>query len=111
MLCGRGELCGVRIFGSDTFEYMTSPKLSPQQDTLWDRLRGYNYACLMRIMTDQSAAEIKTANGEFGWDGWTGTYFNANAGNGVTVLFFTQLSGAGTSWQAANISRIVYENL
>ncbi len=111
MLCSRGEYGGVRIFGSDTFEYMTSPKLSPEQNTMWDRLRGYNYGCMMRIMTAPGIAEVKTGAGEFGWDGWTGTYFNANAGNGVAVLFFTQLSGAGTSWQATEISRIVYDEL
>ncbi|MDO4864574.1 MAG: serine hydrolase domain-containing protein [Ruminococcus sp.] len=111
MLCGGGEFGGVRILGADTVGYMTSPKLSAAQNTLWDRLRGYNYGCLMRIMTAPDIAEVKTGAGEFGWDGWTGTYFNANTRNGIAVLFFTQITGAGTTWQATEISRIVYEHL
>ena len=112
MLTGRGQLNGVRIISEKAFDYMTTPHLEKtQQGDLWDRLAGYNYGCLVRIMTDQDIAEIKTANGEFGWDGWTGTYFCSNAETGITVLYFTQIAGAGTTWQAANISRIAYENL
>lgn len=111
MLCGKGSLGGVRIFSGEAFDFMTSPKLSPAQNTLWDRLKGYNYGCLVRVMTEPDIAEIKTSEGEFGWDGWTGTYFNANASTGITTLFFTQIAGAGTTWQAANISRIVYDEL
>ena len=91
---------------------MTAPKLGAvQQSDLWERLSGYNYACLMRIMTDESSAEIKTSNGEFGWDGWTGTYFCANPENGIVCLCFTQISGAGTTWQAQEIDKIVYDEL
>ncbi len=111
MLCNGGELDGVRILGRDTVEYMTSPKLTAEQNTMWDRLRGYNYGCLMRIMTEPDIAEVKTGAGEFGWDGWTGTYFNANLSNGIVVLYFTQIAGAGMSWQATEISRIVYDEL
>lgn len=112
MLTGKGQLNGTRIISEKAFDYMTAPHLGKtQQNDLWDRLAGYNYGCLVRTMTDSSIAEIKTANGEFGWDGWTGTYFCSNANTGITVLYFTQVSGAGTTWQAANISRIAYENL
>lgn len=111
MLCNKGELDGVRIMSEKTFGYMTSPMLSPVQNTMWERLRGYNYSCLMRIMTDPQLAEVKTDKGEFGWDGWTGTYFNANPENGIVTLFFTQIAGAGTTWQATEISRVVYNEL
>lgn len=112
MLCNRGKFGDVQLISSETFNYMTAPKLGAvQQSDLWERLSGYNYACLMRIMTDESSAEIKTSNGEFGWDGWTGTYFCANPENGIVCLCFTQISGAGTTWQAQEIDKIVYDEL
>ena len=111
MLCGGGEYGGVRILGREIVENMTAPKLNAAQNTMWDRLKGYNYGYLMRIMTEPEIAEVRTGAGEFGWDGWTGTYFNANLQNGIAVLFFTQIAGAGTTWQATEISRIVYEHL
>lgn len=111
MLCNGGEFGGVRILGRDTVEFMTSPLLSAAQNTMWDRLKGYNYGCLMRVMTEPDIAEVRTGAGECGWDGWTGTYFNFNLKNGISVLFFTQIAGAGTTWQAAEISRIVYDEL
>ncbi|MBQ8961788.1 MAG: beta-lactamase family protein [Ruminococcus sp.] len=112
MLTGGGELEGVRILSPESFAFMTSPHLGKvQQADLWDRLAGYNYGCLVRIKTDEAIAQVKTAEGEFGWDGWTGTYFNSNNKTGLTVLYFTQIAGAGTTWQAANISRIAYEHL
>ena len=112
MLCNRGKFGVVQLISSETFNYMTAPKLGAvQQSDLWERLSGYNYACLMRIMTDEFSAEIKTSNGEFGWDGWTGTYFCANPENGIVCLCFTQIAGAGTTWQAQEIDKIVYDEL
>ncbi|MBQ9898559.1 MAG: beta-lactamase family protein [Ruminococcus sp.] len=112
MLCNGGELDGVRIMSSEAFRFMTSPKLSSKQSVgLWDRLDGYNYACLMRVMTDEKIAQIKSANGEFGWDGWTGTYFCAEPNSGIVVLFFTQIAGGGTTWQAEQVDRIVFDEL
>ena len=112
MLCSRGKFGDVRIISNESFEYMTSPKLGKvQQSDLWERLKGYNYACLMRILTDESSAEIKTSNGEFGWDGWTGTYFCANPSTGIVCLYFTQIAGAGTTPQAEKIDKIVYDEL
>ena len=92
MLCNGGEFGGVRILGNETVEYMTSPMLSAEQNTMWDRLKGYNYGCLMRVMTEPDIAEVRTGAGECGWDGWTGTYFNFNLKNGISVLFFTQIA-------------------
>ena len=112
MLANRGELDGVRIMSERAFSYMTSPKLTEtQRASMWDRLNGYNYGCLMRVMTDVEKSEIKTCNGEFGWDGWTGTYFCADAENRIAVLYFTQICGAGTTYEASKISTAVYDEL
>ena len=112
MLAGKGEFDGVRIISEKAFEYMTAPRLGQKQKScLWPRLAGYNYGALMRVMTDVSSSEIKTCNGEFGWDGWTGTYFCADPVNRIVVLYFTQIAGAGTTFQAAKISEAAYRCL
>lgn len=112
MLANRGELDGVRIISEKSFGYMTAPHLgNAQAACLWDRLSGYNYGSLMRVMTNVDSAQIKTCNGEFGWDGWTGTYFCADSENRIVVLYFTQICGAGTTAEAARISSEVYSKL
>lgn len=111
MLANSGVYEGKRYLSEEAFRYMTAPKLSPAQHSyLWDKLSGYSYGALMRIMVNKEASSVKTCNGEFGWDGWTGTYFCADAKNKIAVLYFTQICGAGTTYQASEISRIAYEN-
>ena len=112
MLTGGGVFEGKHILSSDAVRFMAEPKLGEtQQACLWDRLSGYNYGCLMRVMTRPEKSDIRTCKGEFGWDGWTGTYFCADISNRIAVLYFTQICGAGTTSQAAEISSVVYDEL
>ncbi|MDD6279039.1 MAG: serine hydrolase [Oscillospiraceae bacterium] len=111
-LANGGNLGETRLFGQETFNYMVAPKLGEfQQNDMWERLAGYNYSCLMRVMTDVSSSQTGTVNGEFGWDGWTGTYFCADPNNKVVCLFFTQICGAGTTYEAVEIGKTVYRGL
>lgn len=112
LLANKGEFGGVRLFSEKTFEYMTSPKLSKQQLLgMWDRLDGYNYSCFMRVLEEPDIAQNKTCKGEFGWDGWTGTFFAVDPTNNIAVLYFTQICGAGTTKQAQDICEAVYKNI
>lgn len=112
LLANKGEFGGVRLFSEKTFEYMTSPKLYDIQCSyLWERLAGYNYGCFMRIMESPEISRNQTFKGEFGWDGWTGTFFAADPVNNIVVLYFTQICGGGTTAQAEEMCRIVYKNI
>ena len=112
MLCNRGAYGNLRLMSEKAFSYMTAPKFRQHQlRSMWDRLSGYNYSCFMRVMTDVSKSQIHSANGEFGWDGWTGTYFYAHPESGITVLYFTQICGASTTDEAKNIVNTVFGEL
>lgn len=112
LLANKGELNGIRLFSKNTFEYMTTPQLTKQQQLgLWDRLDGYNYGNFMRILEDPKICQNKTVKGEFGWDGWTGTFFAADPSNNIAILYFTQICGAGTTRQAQLICEEVYKNI
>ncbi len=112
MLAGRGKYNGVRLFSEKTFEYMTSPKLNENQKKgLWDRLSGYNYGNFMRILEKPELSRLKTVKGEFGWDGWTGTFTAIDPENNIVILYFTQICGAGTSPEAEKICGAVYSIL
>ncbi|MBQ8296407.1 MAG: beta-lactamase family protein [Ruminococcus sp.] len=112
LLANKGEFNGVRLFSEKTFEFMTTPQLnSTQLSGMWDRLKGYNYANFMRILVEPEYSQLKTVKGEFGWDGWTGTFFCADPANNIAVLYFTQISGAGTTKQAEFICEEVYKSL
>ncbi len=112
LLANKGEFNGVRLFSKKIFDYMTSPKLTGHQlRGMWDRLDGYNYSCFMRVLVDEKLSENSTVNGEFGWDGWTGTFFAADPENNIAILYFTQICGAGTTKQAQLICKEVYKNI
>lgn len=91
---------GPQILEPATVRYMTAASLLPwQQESLWrswDGMRGYGYGNLMRILLQPGAAVLNSWAGEYGWDGWLGTYFCNAPAQDVTVLLFTQRIDAGT---------------
>lgn len=91
---------GKQLLKPETVRFMTGAKLLPwQQDSLWrswESMYGYTYGSLMRILTEPGMALLNGWAGEYGWDGWLGTYFTNSPENDVTVLMFAQRIDAGT---------------
>ena len=98
MLLGGGAWKGRRILSEESVRYLTSPQLSPEvRKDLWDTLAGYNYGHLMRICDQPGASGYVTSKGEYGWDGWLGTYFINIPEAQMTFLMFQNTRDTGTS--------------
>ena len=70
-----------------------------QQESLWrswDGMAGYTYGNLCRVLIEPGMAHQHGWAGEYGWDGWLGTYFCNIPETDVTFLMFTQRIDAGT---------------
>ena len=110
LLSGGGE-----ILKPETVAYMTRGKLLPwQQDSLWhswESMFGYDYSNLMRVLQEPGMAHHMGWKGEYGWDGWLGTYFCNSPENGVTVLLFCQKKDAGTMPITRMIRNVITANL
>lgn len=91
---------GKHMLSPKTVESMTQARLLPwQKDSLWrswDGMAGYDYGSFCRILTDPGMALLHGWEGEYGWDGWLGTYLCNSPKNDVTFLLFTQCIDAGT---------------
>ena len=61
----------------------------------------------MRILTDRKLAGILGSAGEYGWDGWLGTYFVNDPVRKITLIFMTQKKDFGTSNLTRKIKNIV----
>jgi len=51
------------------------------------------------------------SNGEYGWDGWTGTYFANIPEHNLTILIMQQRADTGTSEPTRKIRNIVFSSL
>ena len=105
---------GVRIISERALSYIRTPQIggeSFRKDQDWDSLRGYDYGCLVRVLTDKTTAGTLANLGEFGWDGWTGTYFCVDPIEKLVIFFWVQLACAGTTPEAKLMRNIVYGNL
>lgn len=115
MLIHSGSINGKQLLSPGTVRYLTSGKLLPwQQDSLWrswEGMAGFGYSNLMRIMEEPGMAHYNTWKGEYGWDGWLGTYFCNSPQNGVTILLFCQRKDAGTLEVTKKIRNIIGANL
>ena len=72
---------------------------------------GYNYGFFNRIMENPGEAVVKTVKGEYGWDGWMGTFYQNDPVNHLTMIFFTQVPGEGNTRTTRRIRNLVWGEL
>lgn len=113
MLMNRGEYQGQQLMRPETVRYFTSCRLNKQQQksVSWVHMGGYSYGNLMRVMVKPEEAIIMTAKGEYGWDGWLGTYFANDPKNELTLLMMTQRTEGGNLTIARKLCNVVYSRL
>lgn len=112
MLIGEGELDGVRIIEPGTIRFMRSAGLTDIQQKGFDRdhrlMQGYSYGNLMRVMVRPEIAQSFSVKGEFGWDGWLGTYMMVDPANSLTFVMMQQLvDGCGMGY-IRKLRNIIY---
>ncbi len=99
MLINGGEYNGKRILSERAVAFLTkgglSDGLKPQLKAGWDWLGGYTYGNFMRVCEDESRTTLFSDKGEYGWDGWLGTFFSNEPKSGITLLVGVQQLGVG----------------
>lgn len=111
MLMNKGSYNGVRIISEKSVDYLTTNHLrDDQRSTLeWDSNRGYTYGGLMRVLDNEEKAPVGTM-GEYGWDGWSGVYFNNDPVNRITFLYMIQVCAGGVDAEPVReLRKILYE--
>ena len=97
MLC-KGVWNGRRILSPKSVEFLTTPQLNDVvRRDYWDSLNGYSYGKLCRVCVDPGQVAGLAMQGEYGWDGWLGSYYANFPGEGMTILSMQNTTNAGTS--------------
>ncbi len=108
MLLNGGEACGKRILTPQAVRFMTSAQLMPgPQADMWDNLWGCGYGKLMRVVTDPGQFAGFARKGEYGWDGWLGSYFANFPEEKMTILLMENTTDTGTSAAARKVRNAV----
>lgn len=114
MLLEGGTYRGIRVLAPKTVEYMTTAHVTPAQqrgvDT-WVSLAGHTYGNLMRILVEPGAAVGIGSKGEYGWDGWLGTYMMNDPAHNLTLLIMHQKVDSGTTAYTRRIRNVLFSAL
>lgn len=114
MLLQGGTYQGVQILSESTVEFMTSAHVTQAQHKgveAWESLAGYTYGNLMRIMVDTGAAASAGSQGEYGWDGWLGTYMMNDPAHDLTFLIMHQKADTGTTCYTRKMRNVLFSAL
>lgn len=116
MLMNEGVYQGKRIMPAQAVRFMRHGGLTseqkPQLHQGWDWMSGYTYGNLMRVCENESETSVFSSRGEYGWDGWLGTFFSNEPQHGITLIFGTQQIGIGrTGVLVREIKNIVMSEL
>lgn len=112
MLLNNGEYNGIRILSKESIDYISTPIITDEElkdfHTYMPHLTGYSYSNLMRIMVDTTKSLTLASKGEYGWDGWLGTYMAVDPANDMVFLLMQQLTDTGTSDLTRKIRDAIY---
>lgn len=115
MLLGGGEFRGKRLLSEPMTAFFTAGGLTPWQKEhfwrTWDSLAGYDYGNFMRVATGAGFGQFPQIKGEYGWDGWLGTFFMNVPERGVTMLVGAQVGDAGALPYLQQIRNVIYQFL
>ena len=77
----------------------------------WESLAGYTYGNLMRILDRPEQAVGFGSKGEYGWDGWLGTYMMNDPAHELTFLMMQQKADSGTTEYTRRMRNVVFSAL
>ena len=111
MLANEGCLGDVRILSPNAVRYMHTNALPDdikKRDMNWGSTEGHGYNCLMRILEDTTVQGTTAPKGEFGWDGWLGTYFVVEPVSKSVILYLIQKTNVGFDDITRKVRAIAY---
>lgn len=98
MMLNKGVWNGQRILSPASVEFLTTPQLDDVcRNDMWDSLNGYSYGKLCRVCVEPERVAGLARLGEYGWDGWLGSYYANFPNEGMTILSMQNTTNAGTS--------------
>lgn len=78
----------------------------------WDWTKGYGYGNLMRVCEDENLTTLFSSKGEYGWDGWLGTFFSNEPKHGITyILGVQQIDMSKTGIVTRKIKNLIMSEL
>lgn len=110
MLLNGGIYGEKRILEENTVDFLTSGKLSTQQQAAFDKwigLEGFTYSHLLRVMINPGNASGLARQGEYGWDGWLGCYFANFPNEKMVILLMQQKKDSGIISMTRKIRNIL----
>lgn len=108
MLIQDGNFGGKKIMGKNAVAFLTKggPKnLSSDLAQTFTWMKGYTYGNLMRVATDYQESPLVGGDGEYGWDGWMGSFFSNDSKNKISLVMGTQLPGV---YQMGSMARQIF---
>ncbi|WP_195986595.1 serine hydrolase domain-containing protein [Clostridium sp. D53t1_180928_C8] len=92
MLINDGIYKNNRILSKESIEFMRTNHLNEEQIKTydWEKLKGYGYGALVKVLKDKNSANTPGAIGQFGWGGWAGTESVIDPENNTIILYFIQ---------------------
>lgn len=113
MMLNGGNYKGRQILRPETIKTMSADHLAPQQKVYfdWDSVKGCGYGFLMRVLLNPKESGTHATFGDFGWDGWTGTYISMNPEKELAVIYLIQRVASGTTPEVMAIKNAVYDEI
>lgn len=115
MLLNGGSYNGVQILKPETVKYMTTGELTEAQQASFERdwfgLAGYTYSNFLRVCNKPGRAQSLTRLGEYGWDGWLGTYLANFPEENMTLLVGMQKVNGGITEMTRRVRNVLLSNI
>ncbi len=101
MLLCDGNYKGKEIMPKHAVKFLTSSFLPEEKlwqfHQWWDWMSGYSYGNFMRVCKNENETSLFSSKGEYGWDGWLGTFFSNEPAHNITLLLGVQQVGVGNT--------------
>lgn len=117
MLLNMGKYKNNRIMPEYAVKRMTAGGLNNVQKPYlvsegWNWMTGYTYGNFLRVCEDESSTSLFSSKGEYGWDGWLGTFFSNEPAHKITYLLGVQQFCLGnTQTYTRRIKNIIMSEL
>ncbi len=113
MMLNGGNYKGKQIIKPETITLMSSDHLTKEQKIRfdWDSVKGHGYGFLVRVVQEPEATGTHATPGDFGWDGWTGTYISLNPEKELAIVYLMQRVDTGTTQEVMDIKNAVYDEI